>query len=135
MRKRIVSSICAILLAMTVSACSGVEALQSLTGSGNKWVNSDLTGSVSADEKIREQDDFAATVNGPWKLKIGDQKHGELQDVTDAELVRKKQIVTDETIPGEAAARLQQFDEFYETYGIKEGDGMYLAPEKRIRVW
>ncbi|MCR5404223.1 MAG: M13 family metallopeptidase [Butyrivibrio sp.] len=30
---------------------------------------------------------------------------------------------------------LQQFDEFYETYGIKEGDGMYLAPEKRIKVW
>ncbi len=30
---------------------------------------------------------------------------------------------------------LQQFDEFYETYGIEEGDGMYLAPEKRIKVW
>lgn len=30
---------------------------------------------------------------------------------------------------------LQQFDEFYETYDIKEGDGMYLAPEDRIKVW
>ncbi len=30
---------------------------------------------------------------------------------------------------------LQQFDEFYDTYGIKEGDGMYLAPEKRIAIW
>lgn len=30
---------------------------------------------------------------------------------------------------------LQQFSEFYETYGIKEGDGMYLAPEKRLAVW
>ncbi|MBQ8946353.1 MAG: M13 family metallopeptidase [Lachnospiraceae bacterium] len=30
---------------------------------------------------------------------------------------------------------LQQFDEFYETYDIKPGDGMYLAPEKRINVW
>jgi putative endopeptidase len=30
---------------------------------------------------------------------------------------------------------LQQFDEFYETYGIKEGDNMYLAPEKRIAIW
>lgn len=29
----------------------------------------------------------------------------------------------------------QQFDEFYETYGIKEGDNMYLAPEDRILVW
>ena len=30
---------------------------------------------------------------------------------------------------------LQQFEEFYETYGIVEGDGMYLEPEKRIAVW
>ena len=30
---------------------------------------------------------------------------------------------------------VQQFDEFYETYGVKETDGMYLAPEKRISVW
>ncbi len=29
----------------------------------------------------------------------------------------------------------QQFDEFIETYGVKEGDGMYLAPEDRIAVW
>ncbi|MBR6487162.1 MAG: M13 family metallopeptidase [Lachnospiraceae bacterium] len=30
---------------------------------------------------------------------------------------------------------LQQYDEFYDTYDIKEGDGMYLAPEDRIAVW
>lgn len=30
---------------------------------------------------------------------------------------------------------VQQYDEFYETYDIKEGDGMYLAPEDRIAVW
>ena len=30
---------------------------------------------------------------------------------------------------------VQQFDEFLETYGIREGDGMYLAPEDRIAVW
>lgn len=30
---------------------------------------------------------------------------------------------------------LQQFDEFIETYGIKEGDGMYLDPENRVSVW
>lgn len=30
---------------------------------------------------------------------------------------------------------LQQFDEFYETFGIKPGDGMYVAPENRILVW
>ena len=27
---------------------------------------------------------------------------------------------------------VQQFEEFYETYGVKEGDSMYLAPEDRV---
>lgn len=30
---------------------------------------------------------------------------------------------------------LQQFDEFLDTYDIREGDNMYLAPEDRITVW
>ena len=30
---------------------------------------------------------------------------------------------------------VQQFDEFYEAYGIKEGDGMYIDPADRIRLW
>ncbi|MCR4839887.1 MAG: M13 family metallopeptidase [Eubacterium sp.] len=30
---------------------------------------------------------------------------------------------------------VQQFDEFYETYGIQPGDGMYVAPEDRIAIW
>ncbi|SEP93554.1 Predicted metalloendopeptidase [Lachnospiraceae bacterium NE2001] len=29
----------------------------------------------------------------------------------------------------------QQFEEFYKTYDIKEGDLMYLAPENRINIW
>ena len=30
---------------------------------------------------------------------------------------------------------LMQIPEFYETYGIAEGDGMYMASEERIAVW
>ncbi|MEG2388567.1 MAG: M13 family metallopeptidase [Clostridia bacterium] len=30
---------------------------------------------------------------------------------------------------------VQQFQEFYDTYGVTEGDGMYLAPECRLSVW
>lgn len=30
---------------------------------------------------------------------------------------------------------VQQFEEFYKTYDVKEKDGMYLAPEKRLLVW
>lgn len=27
------------------------------------------------------------------------------------------------------------FQEFYDTYGIKPGDGMYIAPEDRVSIW
>ena len=29
----------------------------------------------------------------------------------------------------------QMFDEFYDVFDIQEGDGMYLAPEYRERLW
>ena len=30
---------------------------------------------------------------------------------------------------------VMQFDEFYDTYGVQKGDGMYLAEKDRIAVW
>lgn len=30
---------------------------------------------------------------------------------------------------------LQNFEEFYKTYNIGTGDGMYVAPESRIKIW
>lgn len=30
---------------------------------------------------------------------------------------------------------LKNIDEFYEVYNISENDGMYLAPEERVRIW
>ena len=32
-------------------------------------------------------------------------------------------------------AVLPQFDEFYNTYGVKEGDKMYVKPEERLQIW
>ena len=32
-------------------------------------------------------------------------------------------------------AIVQQFEEFYKTYGVKSGDAMYLAPDDRVAVW
>jgi predicted metalloendopeptidase len=34
-----------------------------------------------------------------------------------------------------ATAALQHVDDFYAAFGIKEGDPMWLAPEKRLRAW
>ncbi|MCR5687879.1 MAG: hypothetical protein K6G58_07665 [Lachnospiraceae bacterium] len=30
---------------------------------------------------------------------------------------------------------VQQFEEFYETYDVREGDNMYLAPQDRLVIW
>ena len=37
--------------------------------------------------------------------------------------------------PGQGAQAVGMGKEFYETYGVKEGDGMYLAPEDRVVIW
>jgi len=29
----------------------------------------------------------------------------------------------------------QNFEEFHETFGVKEGDGMYRKPEERVQIW
>lgn len=30
---------------------------------------------------------------------------------------------------------LRHIDAFYDAFGVKEGDGMYIAPEKRLKLW
>ncbi|RNC88313.1 MAG: M13 family peptidase [Winogradskyella sp.] len=49
----------------------------------------------------------------------------------------RTQIKTDPHSPGNIRATqpLKNVDAFYEAFGIKEGDAMYLAPEKRVRIW
>ena len=43
----------------------------------------------------------------------------------------------DEHSPGivRVNATLSSCDKFYETYDVREGDGMYVAPEKRVERW
>ena len=47
------------------------------------------------------------------------------------------QIKTDPHSPGiyRATQPLKNIDYFYEAFDIKEGDKMWLAPEKRVRIW
>lgn len=49
----------------------------------------------------------------------------------------RNQVKTDPHSPGRSRATqpLVNIDEFYEAFDIKEGDGMWLAPEKRVRIW
>jgi putative endopeptidase len=49
----------------------------------------------------------------------------------------KNQVKTDPHSPGmyRAYVPLQNVDAFYDAFGIKAGDGMYVAPEKRVKIW
>lgn len=49
----------------------------------------------------------------------------------------RTQIKTDPHSPGiqRATQPLKNVDAFYKAFDIKEGDPMYLAPEKRVRIW
>ena len=49
----------------------------------------------------------------------------------------KNQVKTDPHSPGmyRAYVPLQNIDNFYKAFDIKANDGMYIAPEKRVRIW
>jgi putative endopeptidase len=49
----------------------------------------------------------------------------------------KSQVKTDPHSPGmyRAYVPIQNVDAFYEAFQIKEGDAMYVKPEKRVKIW
>ena len=49
----------------------------------------------------------------------------------------KTQVAVDVHAPGPERANVQSQsqDEFYTTFDVKPGDGMYLAPEERVHIW
>ena len=49
----------------------------------------------------------------------------------------KNQVKTDPHSPGiyRAYVPLQNVDAFYDAFSIKKGDGMYIAPENRVKIW
>lgn len=55
--------------------------------------------------------------------------------IRDASL--KQQIATNPHSPGNfrAIAPLSNMTEFYEAFGVKEGDGMYRPADKRVNIW
>ncbi len=46
-------------------------------------------------------------------------------------------LTNDVHAPAELRANIQprNFDEWYEAFGVTEKDAMYIAPEKRVRIW
>ena len=55
----------------------------------------------------------------------------------DTEYAFDYMLLTDEHPMGNLRINLTlaQLDKFHETYGVKEGDKMYFAPEDRLGLW
>ena len=53
----------------------------------------------------------------------------------DAELARR--LATDPHSPAEFRCNgvLRNLPEFYEAFGVKEGDKLWLPPDQRVRIW
>jgi len=49
----------------------------------------------------------------------------------------KSQVKTDPHTPGmyRAYVPIQNIDAFYQAFDLKPGDGMYIDPEKRVKIW
>ncbi|WP_206484322.1 M13-type metalloendopeptidase [Thalassotalea sp. G2M2-11] len=53
------------------------------------------------------------------------------------EKTMRNRVATDPHSPGEfrALGSLSNMPEFYKAFDLKEGDAMYIAPEKRVKIW
>ena len=89
----------------------------------------DLTGvkcmlRIAADEENFDYDRFFRTLASNWRCltTLETEAFSIEQDSHPLAYLRTNAVVV-------------QFEEFHKTYGTKEGDGMYLAPEYRLEIW
>jgi putative endopeptidase len=49
----------------------------------------------------------------------------------------RRRLATDPHSPNEFRCNqiVSNLNEFYEAFEVKPGDGLYLAPEERVRIW
>ena len=52
------------------------------------------------------------------------------------EATLRNRLATDGHAPGDyRALTVRNLDAWYDAFGVKEGDKLYLAPDQRVRVW
>ena len=79
---------------------------------------------IAADDKSFNYDEFFRDYSRSWRTITTAQSEYYilLQDTHPLPYLRVNAVV-------------QQFQEFYDTYNIQKGDGMYLPPDMRLEVW
>ena len=71
----------------------------------------------------------------------GDQRffmgYAQIWQVKMKEKSLRNRVATDSHSPGKfrAIGSLSNMPEFYQAFDVKKGDGMYIEPEKRVKIW
>ncbi len=75
-------------------------------------------------DSLTPQQRFFIAYSTVWRTEIRDE-------------ALQTQVQTDSHSPGlvRAVLPIQNMDEFYDAFGIEEGDSMYLPPEERVVIW
>ena len=99
-----------ILILSLLSGCSEAEELTTGNEPGDKWVDSDLIGSVSENDNIRLQDDYAAAANKDWILSVEEgEESSTLDEIDEVILNNKKALLEDPTLNSKEARELKKY--------------------------
>ncbi len=110
-----------------------------------------LNGKLTVSENIADLAGLAAAYDA-YRLSLPDQEAPVVDDMTGdqqffvsfaqawrtktREAALRQQVIVDSHAPGPyRAATVRNLDAWYEAFGVKPGQGLYLAPSDRVRVW
>lgn len=115
-----------------IKAYDGIEVADGVTNDGELTLTENIAdlGGISCSLAVLSQakdPDYASFFKSwanVWKQVITPetQKHYSQIDTHSLNKVRANRTISN-------------FEEFYETFGVKEGDGMYIPPEERVSLW
>ena len=111
MRKRIISFtiVIVLMLSLLMTGCSEGEILK-MAGIKQKWIASDIAGTVTAETEIRLQDDYAAAVNKDWILAHSDGRGAStMLEVLTNVLKKKRTLLEDTTVTGKGIEEVRKY--------------------------
>ena len=118
--KQWTTALLALLLALTMTAGAPAEAQPAPAELfGSPWYNITVIGNLP-DSAAEAKDDLYSYYN---------------YDVAAAHQDAAASVILGGNEEIRAVLKDALADEFYETFNVKEGDNMYIAPESRLRIW
>ena len=110
MKKKRIRLVAAVLVLALLTGCSSSVADTGSFAQGNKWIDSDIIGSISEGDEIRLQDDFAAAANKDWILTEGaGLKKSNFEHIMDQVNDKKLALLSDDSLTGKEAEELKKF--------------------------